>query len=285
MKTLYRLLVALFVAGTIASCGEEDKKVLTTFYAGFETSTLKVSEADEDLQREVSVYLAAPLQTKDVSVTLSYSGGVVGTDFSIEAEEKYKLGVTDTEITVVVPAGELFSVFSVSPIDNLATAEGGVTEIEFEITNAESFLPGLGLQGKKFTYTIQDNDCPFDLSNLAGNYDVQVCSSLNFYFAPGCNNSYTTSLSVGSEPNTLLDSNIIDSGNSTIITINPTTLSTFLSTQFAYNNAAGLARNVGTEDLSPGSINTCAPSFTLNFYIIDNTGAKRTVLEATYTKQ
>jgi len=284
MKAKLLILITILIGLFLSSC-EDDKKILSTYYVGFENTSIRVSEAEDETPRTVSVFLAAPIQSKEVKVTLSFAGGILNTDFVLQADAKYKLQPQAGSLVITIPAGELFAYFQVLPIDNLSTAEGGATNVVFEIINADEFFAGLGKQSKFLNYIIQDNDCPFDLNELAGTYDVSVCAAAGFYFQAGCGNSYTTSLSVGSDPLTLVDNNVIDAGNSVIITVNPSTLTTFLATQFAYNNASGLARNVGTVDLPLGTINTCAPSFVLNFYIIDNTGAIRNTIEATYTKQ
>jgi hypothetical protein len=90
---------------------------------------------------------------------------------------------------------------------------------------------------------------------------------------------------LGADPNTLIDENFVDAGTDVVIDLDPASLETSMEEQFAYNNTVPLPRYAATDDLDLGRVNTCGPSFTLNFYIIDDTGAKRTVAEAVYTKQ
>lgn len=283
LKLKVTLCIALFAV--LLACEEERKIFEGPYHARFTAPGLTLSEADDDVDETVSLHLAAPLQTNDVRLTFSLSGGQVGTDFVIDADDKYALSAAAGTVNVTIPKGELFALLSVRPIDNSDVSESGLKTITFTLTDASGFQVGIGEVGKRFSLVIQDDDCPFSLNALAGNYDVTVCSSVQFLLAAGCGNTWTTSLSVGTDPNTLIDANFLNIDQSITISVTPAALATSVARQFAYTNAAGLPRDVGTRDLAPGLISTCGPSFTLNFYIIDNTGANRTLCQATYVKQ
>lgn len=280
-----RIYIYVVLFASILACEEERKTFEGPFHARFTASTLTISEGDVDESQTVSMHLAAPLQSSDVRLSFAISGGQLNTDFSIKADDKYRLEASGNSVTITVPRGELFALFSISPINNDDVSEAGSKTIIFTLTDASGFQVGIGEIGKRFALVIQDDDCPFNLNALAGSYDVTICSSVSFFLGAGCNNTWTTTLALGSDPNTLLDTNFLDDEQQILITVDPASLTTTIARQFAYTNAAGLPRDVGTRDSGAGLISTCGPSFTVNFYIIDHTGANRTLCQATYVKQ
>jgi hypothetical protein len=147
-----------------------------------------------------------------------------------------------------------------------------------------------GPDGKRKTHKIiiNDDDCALNLADFAGTYLVNDVSLA--VFDP---RQYSSSVSVGTQPNTLVVTNFYQPTDGwadavsvpVIIAIDPATLTATVPDQVAYNRASGPRRAV-TDDLEPGVVLTCSKTFKVNAYIYNPaTGAAFDIVELTFTKQ
>ncbi len=160
MKNINKIFGVLLIAVvTMVGCSEEE---LTTVpkHVRFTDASGAIGEADAE-PFKVSVHLAAPIQSEEVTIGYEITGGtaVDGTDYTIDGGN-----------SITIPGGELFASFNVITIDNFES-DGNKT-VEFTITSVSGDATiGLGLLGKTFTLSINDDDCS---PNLAGTYSVST---------------------------------------------------------------------------------------------------------------
>ncbi len=200
MKSIFRKfsLLLLTVMFTTA-CEEQFTLFEGPYHVRFSGSSASVSE-NSTTPTNIQVHFAGPVTSEDIQVELTISGGVQDEDFELSVGSN----------TITIPAGEFFASFTVLPIDNVV-ADGNKTII-FEITSVSGgYQPGLGLVGKKFTYTIVDNDCPFEVSNFTGTYN---CDEPDY-------GVYEVTLSPGSLPNSVKINNFWDYGLTIYVVFDP----------------------------------------------------------------
>ncbi len=188
-KIFYKLAsIALFSSALfMVSCEEELTVFEGPFHARFSGSATSVNE-NATTETTIQVHYAGPKPTEAITVDFSVSGGTAGTDFNLIGSQ-----------SLTIPAGDFFASFKVSPINNVVASGNKV--ITFEITSVSGGVTaGLGLVGKKYTYTIVDDDCPFEVENFVGVYD---CDEPGYAV-------YDVELAAGTEPNTIVVSNFWD---------------------------------------------------------------------------
>jgi hypothetical protein len=178
--------------------------------------------------------------------------------------------------TVNIPAGETTFVIAVTPVNNFDS--DGNADITISLVDGD--IPvGIGGEGNFRTQnviTIVDDDCPFDINDFTGSYNVEIVSQVGFGNPAGSYFS-TTTLSLGEEPNTLIDSNFWDFGSPAVITFDPSDPSNYTvelvgEPQFVYFNASGLARFAIQGIMPLGSFSTCTQSFQVNMELTREDG-------------
>ncbi|MEQ9403065.1 MAG: hypothetical protein RIM99_05725 [Cyclobacteriaceae bacterium] len=284
MKIINKLYVILFaIALMTVSCTEtETEAVFNGSFVAFNAGTAGTLESSTD-QLALPITMAGPLLTTDLVVdfTVSIENGT---------ESDYTLSNTTGSLTI--PAGEVADTIWITPVDNFV--EDGAKVVTITLSGANESvtlgLPGPDANNKSIVVTLSDDDCAFDINAFAGDYNVEIISEVGFG-NPGGSWFSTTTLSVGSDPNTLVDANWWDFGETGVITLDPSdpaNLTTELvgAPQFTYFNGAGLPRYSiqGTQPL--GTFNTCEASMVVNMELTredQTTIANRSVI--IYTKQ
>lgn len=264
----------------VSGCFEEREPLNKTWVA-FDDATVEELESSTD-PVEVSISYSGPLKSTDIAVSYTISspdGAVEGDDYILPT----------TSGSVVIPAGEATVSFTAIEelIDNVVS--DGARTVLLTLQSADGLtlgFPGPDGLKKSIAIVIKDDDCPFDLSTLAGEYDVEIVSEAAFG-NPAGSWFTTTTISVGSDPNTLKDINFWDFGSPGIITVDPTTHSTtIVGAQFLYTNASGLARYAIQGTQPPGTVVNNCGIFTVNIEVTrenQTTVANRSVI--TYTKK
>lgn len=186
--------VILLAAVLFTSCEEELTIFKGPYHVRFSSTGSSVNE-NATAATTVKLHFAGPVPKEAINIEYSVSGGTAGTDFTLTGGS-----------TLTIPAGEFFTSFTVTPINNL-TATGNKV-VTFEITSVSGGnTAGLGLVGKKFTYTIVDDDCPFETENFTGAYS---CDEPGYAV-------YDVVLEAGDEPNTIVVTNFWDYSNASIV--------------------------------------------------------------------
>ncbi|GIV36831.1 MAG: hypothetical protein KatS3mg032_1210 [Cyclobacteriaceae bacterium] len=243
MKRLFNSFIPVFLLAGIFLSGCEEQLTIFEgpYHVRFSGTSASVSE-DATTVTTVQVHFAGPSPAEDIQVEFSVTGGVAGTDFEF---------VGSSGTTVTIPAGEFFATFSVRPVDNLV-ADGNKT-IVFEITSVSGGLSaGLGLVGKKFTYTIVDNDCPFEVANFTGTYDCDE---------PGYG-VYEVTLEAGAEPNTVLINNFWDAGATIYVVFDPDS-----NTLEVPDQPTGLDFGGPLHVMGSGTYAACDGNFSYNYVV------------------
>jgi hypothetical protein len=154
---LYRIssIAILVLATIVVGCDEELTVFEGPYHARFSGTSASVNES-ATTETTIQVHFAGPKPTEAITIEFSVTGGAAGTDFNLIGSN-----------SLTIPAGEYFASFKVSPInDDVASGNKVIT---FEITSVSNGISaGLGLVGKKYNYTIVDDDCPFKVSNFTG---------------------------------------------------------------------------------------------------------------------
>ena len=278
IKNLSFLVVTLLLLAT--SCFEEQEKLKKT-WVSFDNAKIEQLESNDD-PIEVSLSYSGALRSSDLTVTYTISspdGAVEGDDYILPTSSG----------TVTIPAGEATVSFVAIEelIDNAITESSRSVVLTLE--DAEGLTLGFpGPDGikKSITLVIKDDDCPYDINTLVGDYDIVIVNEGTF--GAGLLQVFsTTTISLGATANTLKDANLWDFGNQGVITVNPTTKATTIDgAQLLYTNAGGLNRYAIQGTQSAGTIVNNCGIFTVKFEVTredQTTVANRSVV--TYTKQ
>jgi hypothetical protein len=278
LRKLNYLIVTLLLLAT--GCFEE-REELNKKWVAFDDARIEQLESDDD-PIEVTISYSGGLRSSDIDVTYTISSP----DGAVEGED-YELPASSGSVTI--PAGEAsVSFVAIEELIDNAVSDGARTVV-LTLEDADGLTLGFpGPDGikKSIELVIKDDDCPFDLNTLAGDYDVEIISEASFGNPAGSWFTETT-ISVGSTANTLKDINLWDFGSPGVITINPTTKDvTIEGVQFLYTNATGLAR-YGIQGTQPAGtvINNCG-IFTVKLEVVrenQTTVANRSVI--IYTKK
>ncbi len=175
------LVTTLLLSFMLISCDDNDDVTLP-LHVKFTNASASVGESDTD-PLTVSIHLAGPIPTSDITVNFEISDGnaVQGEDFQMSATG-----------AVTIPSGSNFATFEISMIDNFV--EDGTKSLVLSLTGTSDGTriagpggpDGPGLAGKTFSITINDDDCS---PNIAGTYMVTTdgCTGDG---AGGCGGDY-----------------------------------------------------------------------------------------------
>jgi hypothetical protein len=97
----------------------------------------------------------------------------VTVNFTVTADDPSRFTVEPADGTVTIPAGEFTADITITPVDNI-TVDGDM-DIVIDLTTASSLPVGIGGEGINFasrTVTLVDDDCPVDINNFIGTYNV-----------------------------------------------------------------------------------------------------------------
>ncbi len=164
LRSKILMVTTVLLSLLLISC-EEDGTTMLPLHVKFTNSSASVGESDTT-PLTVSVHLAGPIPTSDITVNFEISGGdaVQGTDFEMTSSG-----------SVTIPSGSNFATFDISMIDNFV--EDGTKTLVLSLTGTSDGTrvagpggpDGPGLAGKTFSITINDDDCS---PNIAGTYMV-----------------------------------------------------------------------------------------------------------------
>jgi hypothetical protein len=270
MKKINRIFVFLLSMAAMLSCEEKFQTFESgDYFVRFQGGVQTIVEGEQSIKIPIS--LGAPAQSQAVEIAYEISGSAVeGEDFEFES----------TKGVLSIPAGSFADTVRIDILDDLAT--DGAKDLILTLTSVSGGLSaGVGTFGKSYKVSIADNDCAFDISGFVGTYTIEITSEAAFGNPAGLYVSETT-LSLGTEPNTLVDANFWDFGGSVVITLNGPNLTTeLIGTQQAYLNASGLPRFAiqGTQPI--GSITTCDNGLVVNMELTRQDGvtvANRSVI-------
>lgn len=257
MKKIIKTIFLLAVIFNLTSC--EENKLAT--YDGIDF--IQFSDSSDISATE---NLSDPIVTSILLGSGSNNNGTT-VNFSITSDDSSRYTVSPSSGSIEIPIGEFSADILITPIDNIET--DGNLELTLELSTDNDLAVGLGGEGNfnvSRVITILDNDCAFDINDFVGTYSVSIESTAEF----GIDRSVTTSttLSLGTEPNTLVDSNFWDSGEPAVIVFDSADPSNYTvklidEPQFMYNNNSGLPRYaIQGDDL--GVFTTCDSGFTVN---------------------
>jgi hypothetical protein len=290
MKKIYKFLVLAISLGFIFGC-EEDLLVYDT-PEGFVQFTTSSSNTTEDGSPIVAtILLGSGSNPSGVSIP-----------FSITTSDASRYTISPASGTIEIPAGQFSADITITPIDNL-DADGNVN---IELALGSGSIPvGIGGEGNFLTtssLTIIDNDCPFDVNEFAGSYDLTMTLANGFIYAAGTYEELTTTLQVGTEPNTLVDIDfgylgasgrtparvplLFDESTATVrVQGSAFTFadgSTVTDATYAYGASPNQRYLTGDGE---GQLLTCSKSFTVNALIRRQDGSVGQILTLTYTKK
>jgi len=169
----HRLSISLFIVLLLGACDQSELTFQGPNQVRFtETDGLEVENfhaggaANLNEPISVSVHLMSGLQPNDVTITYSLLGTAEeGVDFTILSDENRQL---------VVPAGESFASIDFNLINN--DQQDGDRQIIFQIESVDNnFSISSGpnaVIGRRYTFTITDDDCLQNLKLFEGGWDA-----------------------------------------------------------------------------------------------------------------
>ena len=289
MKKIYKFLVLAVSIGFFFGC-EEDLLVYDT-PDGFVQFTTSSSNTTEDGSPIVAtILLGSGSNPSGVSIP-----------FSITTSDASRYTITPASGTVEIPAGQFSADITITPIDNL-DSDG---DVNIELALGSGSIPiGVGGEGSILTtssLTIIDNDCPFVAEEFAGAYDLEMTLANGFIYAAGTYDVSTT-LQLGTEPNTLVDVDFGYLGASgrapvrvALLFDESTATVTVQGSAFTFGDGSTVTDATYAYGTSPnqryltgdgvGSLLTCSKSFTVNALIRRQDGSVGQVLTLVYTKR
>lgn len=161
MKNIYKYIAIVFLFGTLASC-EEDLTIFDTedTFVQLASATGAVGEGDESIIS--TVLLGAGTNASGVSVS-----------FTVTSADNSRFTVTPASGTIEIPAGENSADIVIAPVDNLLV--DGDLDIVVELTTGSALPVGIAGEGMEFAsraITLIDDDCPVDINNFVGVFEV-----------------------------------------------------------------------------------------------------------------
>ncbi len=249
----------LFILLTCSACFDEYDATLDETFIYFESESLSIPEGN-DSPLTITALLSGPLQPADVVINYTVTLGENTNDGDFEIEDSGSL---------IIPANKATASITLTPIDDDETGEDKQVTIAFASNSAEiNFgFPGPAANNSVVEVTINEDDCVFEISEFVGAFDVEVTSASTFGVS-ATSLTYTTSLRLGDDPNTLIDPGFWERGE-VIISIDPSTLEVTLpGQQFAYFNSSNLERSFIQGAKPPGLLSTCGLSFTVDAQLI-----------------
>jgi hypothetical protein len=265
----------LLLLGSVFQACKETEPILfkTSDFVRFEEPTSSGLESEEI---EIRVIRSTRDMSSDETISYTVSSKYVNTGANANATF-----TIPNQGQIVIPAGEVEKSITVVTLND-ATNDGDreiTLTLDFSSSSLTLGYPGEASRQKSHKITVFEDDCPLDLDQFTGTYSVTFTS-----LAFGATHSYDCSVTKG-VGNSLIVSGppVYDPGgflggipeiaSSTIIDIDPVAKTAVVrDDQFIYRNSAGAARFVGTYDLDPGKLLTCSNGFSVNFYVIRNTG-------------
>jgi hypothetical protein len=246
--------VALLLA--LAACSDEDYNSAFREYAGIKTTGVATSIA-EDAAGTVNipvVYGGTLDYTKSYTVNYTVTGGDYGDDYTIDggtsASGTVTLAPNDTKTQVT-------GLIKINPTADFLTEPNVVLTIE--LTSADGGLQVGYPYAKKFTLTLQDDDCDYVFDTFVGDAaSKEVYSDGSTY--PSGTNTYVTAFTEVDE-NTVEIDNFWDSGMVLSLDINGAnrTVTVVERTWAQY----GFDWNVtGT-----GTISTCGKTMSVQYHL------------------
>lgn len=290
MKTFNRLGLLFMSAFALlfTACDEEDGR--TTFegpyYVQFTANSASVSEAETSKVIKIEVSNVGPTVNSDITVNYSVGGDAVeGVDYQLLR------GATSGQI--VIPAGEHFGSIEISTINNDET--DGDKTLELTITGASNGLEaGRGAIGTKFSVSISDDDCPFDITTFPGTYNVSWVQSSGWIWEAGEQTGFVSNLTTTADPNVFGTDNLLgatDGGQNDVQIVNlfvddvaeTVGIDNSNGPQEFYKNTSFAQRYaIGT---GAGDVGTCGPSFSFSYDVLrEDQSTVATSVTATYVK-
>lgn len=149
MRNKLYSVMALCAMVLVSACGDHETPVFTDSFISFNGGTRTVTESGAAFEIEITA--SAPGESSGVTLAGSATEGV---DYTIST-------------TSVSAGNDYTTTITITPINNLIT-DGTRTA---ELTLTDGGYPG-GADGKVFTVTILDDDCPFDAAAFTGDFNV-----------------------------------------------------------------------------------------------------------------
>jgi hypothetical protein len=274
----------------LISCEEEFVTLDPSLY-GIKFGKVKETVVEGNVIVSLPVNLVAAEQSSAVTADIVLSGtAVAGQDYEI----------VGGKTTINIPAGQYSDTIKIQLIDEFET--DGNKDLIINFANISGGLKaGIGTAGVTYTLTIADNDCPFDVNDYVGAYDMIMTLQNGFIYAAGTYNLEAT-LTLGAEPNTLVDPDfgyLAASGRAPVpvtIQIDPSTATTFTKgSNYTFGDGSSVTDAVYAYGTSPneryftggglGNLSPCEGSFTVKALIRRQDGSVGQVLTLTYIKK
>lgn len=155
--------IALVSLGLLVSC-DEDLIVYDTEtgFIQFASTSSSIEEAALGGPSVTTVLLGDGENTSGVTV-----------NFTVTASDPSRFTVEPSNGTLTIPAGQFSGDIVITPIDNVVV--DGNMDITLELTSGSSVPVGIGgegMQAASKTITLIDDDCPVDLAQFTGTFDV-----------------------------------------------------------------------------------------------------------------
>jgi hypothetical protein len=159
-KYIYILFASL---GLLASC-EEDLVIYDpgAGYVQFSSTSATITEGAPEGPDVTTVLVGAGENPNGVTV-----------NFTVTADDPSRFVVEPADGTLEIPAGEFDGEITITPVDNVVV--DGDMEIVIELTTGSSLpvgIDGTGNESNVRTVTLIDDDCPVDLGQFTGTFDV-----------------------------------------------------------------------------------------------------------------
>ncbi|MCO5725933.1 hypothetical protein [Robiginitalea marina] len=158
-KFLYILFVSL---GFLMSC-EEDLVIFDEGDGFIQVERTSASTSEDGAPMSTTISLGT--ETNDSGISVNF-------DVIIESGDASRFTITPANGVLDIPAGEFSGEIVVTPIDNIDADGNAVIRVELSESNPLPIgVGGLGLERTGATFTINDNDCPTEISE---SYRVNV---------------------------------------------------------------------------------------------------------------
>lgn len=290
MKTIRRIAIYIAAFFAVVACEEEFVTIDSSeYFVRFQAASTSLIEGVTTIK--IPVTLGSPAQSSAVDITYEVGGDAVsGKDFNFVSA----VG------SVSIPAGSFADTIRIDILDDLET--DGPKALTLTLTSVSNgFSAGIGTLGKVYTVNIADNDCPFDVSEYVGAYDMTMTLANGFIYAAGTY-ELEANLTLGSAPNTLVDPDfgyLAASGRTPVpVTIEfdplgPTTRT--LGNNYTFGDGSSVTDAVYAYGTTPnqryftgdgfGTLASCDKSFTVKALIRREDGSVGQILTLTYTKK
>ncbi|MCX2717972.1 hypothetical protein [Lentiprolixibacter aurantiacus] len=197
MRQVYKALIFSVIVLFAISCEDLGDNRLYNVGDGFvQFQSTSASTFEDGDAMTIGVLLGSGENSSGVSVNF---------DVIIESGDASRFEVSPANGVLDIPEGEFTGEITITPIDNL-DADGNVV-IRVELSESSSVpvgVAGEGLEGTSAVFTINDNDCPTEISD---SYGVRVFAfgaeapshTVDLVPVPGTDNQWTITSSWGPE--------------------------------------------------------------------------------------